>query len=148
MSEPAGSWISRSMDSGRLPLKLTNRLRGLREVMLSVRVASSYSTRVFSAALTSAALPGSLGRTSTMVPARLAAARRTSATYRSRVTAMGDGGVEVRAGHPGFLVLGEFHGSNMAPLWHLYKSLWLTMAYRKLIGGAMVCEGGTKRPRR
>ncbi len=68
------------MDSGRLLLKLTNRLRGLRETTLSVRVASSYSTRVFSAALTSAALPGSLGRTSTTVSARSEAAMRTSAT--------------------------------------------------------------------
>jgi hypothetical protein len=63
-----------------LLLKLTNRLRGFLETMLSVLVASSYSTRVFSAALTSAALPGSLGRTSTVVSARSEAARRTSAT--------------------------------------------------------------------
>jgi hypothetical protein len=32
----------------------------------------------------------------------------------------------------------------MAPLWHLYKSFWLTVAYRQLIVGAMVREGGTK----
>ena len=59
----------------------------------------------------------------------------------------GDGGrgVEVRAGHLGFLVLGEFHGSNMAPLWHLCKSFWLTMAYTQLTSDAMVCEDGTKR---
>ena len=68
------------MDSGRLLLKFTKRLRGLRVTTLSVRVASSYSTRVFSAALTSAALSGSLGRTSTTVSARSEAAMRTSAT--------------------------------------------------------------------
>jgi len=83
--------MTTSIDSGRLALKLTNRLRGFGETMLSVRVASSYSTRVFSAALTSAALFGSLGRTSTIVSARSEAAKRTSATYRSRVTAIGDG---------------------------------------------------------
>jgi hypothetical protein len=32
----------------------------------------------------------------------------------------------------------------MAPLWHLYKSFWLTMAYRQLIDGAIVREDGTK----
>ena len=68
------------IDSGRLLLKLTNRLRGFLETMLSVRVASSYSTRVFSAALMSAALSGSLGRTSTIVSVRSEAAMRTSAT--------------------------------------------------------------------
>ena len=72
--------MTTSIDSGRLLLKLTNRFSGLRETTLSVRVASSYSTRVFSAALTSAALPGSLGLTSTTVSARSAAAKRTSAT--------------------------------------------------------------------
>ncbi len=79
-SESVGSWMTTSIDSGRLLLKLTNRLRGFRETMLSVRVASSYSTRVFSAALTSAALSGSLGRTSTIVSARSETAKRTSAT--------------------------------------------------------------------
>ena len=74
-----GSSITRSIDSGRL-LKFTNRLRGLRVMTLSVRVASSYSTRVFSADLTSAALPGSLGRTSTIVSVRSEATMRTSAT--------------------------------------------------------------------
>ena len=68
------------MDSGRLLLKFTNRLRGLRVTTVSVPVASSNSTRVFSAALTSAALFGSLGRTSTTVSVRSLAAMRTSAT--------------------------------------------------------------------
>ena len=72
--------MTTSIDSGRLLLKFTNRFRGLRETMLSVRAASSYATRVFSAALMSAALSGSLGRTSTIVSVRSEAAKRTSAT--------------------------------------------------------------------
>lgn len=69
-----------STDSGRLLLTPTNRLRRFLETMFSVRVASSYSTRVPSAALMSAALSGSLGRTSTIVSVRSETARRTSAT--------------------------------------------------------------------
>jgi hypothetical protein len=36
-----------------------------------------------------------------------------------------------------FDVLGEFHGSTMAPFWHQCKSSWLTLAYRQLIDGAI-----------
>ena len=79
-SESVGNWMTTSIDSGRLLLKLTKRLRGFLETMLSVRVASSYSTRVFSAALMSAALAGLLGRTSTLVSVRSETAKRTSAT--------------------------------------------------------------------
>src|SRR5205814_3897375 len=100
-------------------LKLTNRVRGFVETMLSVRVASSYSTRVFSAALTSAALSGSLGRTSTMVSVRSETANLTSATKRSRATAIGDGVLKFERDISGSFTrvwLAEFSGQRAQPL--------------------------------